>query len=146
MWIEDQDASSSSHSASPAPASPPSLINCKSRDESVIQSRPIRVSHMGKPIHVRSFFYCQTAYYPVVLSRNFDQVHHRSDSIQVQEAMESRRDKPAATLVALSSANLVASQVADCSRCSIKDTEIRQLRKRVQELEEQLCRALGNSK
>jgi hypothetical protein len=86
------------------------------------------------------------AYYPVVLSRNFDQVHHRSDSIQVQEAMESRRDKPAATLVALSSANLVASQVADCSRCSIKDTEIRQLRKRVQELEEQLCRALGNSK
>ena len=34
--------------------------------------------------------------------------------------------------------------IENCSRCQIKDSEIRQLRKRVQALEEQLCRALGS--
>ena len=34
--------------------------------------------------------------------------------------------------------------VENCSKCQIKDSEIRQLRKRVQALEEQLCRALGS--
>ena len=52
-------------------------------------------------------------------------------------------------LVAISNASLLAAaspgtHFIDCGKCQVKEMEIRQLRKRVHALEEQLCRAIGS--
>lgn len=101
------------------------------------------------------------AYYPVVLSRQLEQmqsdlVHaaaqdyspppfsHSSSSNNVARSS----GEPAPTrLVAIPNSLLApGSQFIDCGKCQVKEMEIRQLRKRVQALEEQLCRAIGSKR
>ena len=69
------------------------------------------------------------------------QLEHMHSDLQLQDSLD--REK-STTLVAISNANLLTPQI-ECSKCTMKETENRHLRKRVQELEEQLCRALGSN-
>lgn len=109
--------------------------------------------------HTRTEQSLFSAYYPILLSRQLEQMQsdlHQDCSPSASSSISgagsvmssSRRStEPATTLVAISNANLLhvaPSQIIDCSKCSLKEMEIRQLRKRVQALEEQLCRAIGS--
>ena len=185
MWPdEQQDGSSSSLSPSPGPDSPatnvragttilingsslPASSNSSSSEETPVrQSTPIQVAHMGKSqcSHSVSVYLLYTvAYYPVVLSRQLEQmqsdlVHAAaqdyspppfSQGTNTSGTRSSGEPQGGTRLVAISNASLLAAaspgtHYIDCSKCQVKEMEIRQLRKRVQALEEQLCRAIGS--
>ena len=156
MWPDEQDASSSTHSTSPAPVSPRALqtnggsgASSASEDSSSlpVPSRPIQVAHLGKiPISLCVRSYLHLLAYPIVLSRHLQQMQADLHTVESPpEAASPRRDsgsEGSTTVVAISNTTDMLSDC--CSKCSSREAENRQLRKRVQALEEQLCRALGS--
>ena len=61
----------------------------------------------------------------------------------IQHDSESMLDTTGLVAVSTSGGDMMTHSEC-CNKCLTKDTEVRQLRKRVQALEEQLCRALGS--
>ena len=61
----------------------------------------------------------------------------------IQHDSESMLDTTGLVAVSTSGGDMMTHSEC-CNKCLMKDTEVRQLRKRVQALEEQLCRALGS--
>lgn len=80
--------------------------------------------------------------YPVVMSRQLQQMHTdlQPDEVILQSKSLEESSIPADRVTE----KFMPCIIENCSKCQIKDSEIRQLRKRVQALEEQLCRALGS--
>ena len=82
-----------------------------------------------------------------IITRRFDRLHSDAEDEEPNQAYvvkETVRPAPRVGVTCPDRLLAVPSQAPVCRWCSSKDAEIAQLKKKVTQLEEQLCRALGS--